>query len=148
MAGKTGTADGAKDVWFVGFTPDVATAVWGGNDDNKRVAGHVSGGSVMAGIWHNFMSAYYSQHSIPAGEFPVPAHPLLEEPEPLQIWPAPSGLIDHLFGGFFQPAPGPQIREYEWRPKHASPASQQPQKPHTKPKKKGILKKIFGWLKF
>jgi penicillin-binding protein 1A len=33
-AGKTGTSDLARDTWFVGFTPDLVTAVWVGNDDN------------------------------------------------------------------------------------------------------------------
>jgi penicillin-binding protein 1A len=146
VAGKTGTADAAKDVWFVGFTPDVATAVWGGNDDNKPVPGHVSGGSVMAGIWHNYMAAYYSQHNIPAGEFTPPQHPLLEDPEPLQIWPAPSNLMNQLFGGFFQPPAGPVIREYDWRPKRQQTHYTPPQEAQPKPKKKGLLKKLFGWL--
>ena len=148
VAGKTGTADGAKDVWFVGFTPDVATAVWGGNDDNKRVAGHVSGGSVMAGIWHNYMAAYYSQHNIPAGEFAQPQHPLMEDPEPLQIWPAPSNLMNQLFGGFSQPPSGPVIREYDWRPKRPRLEYAQPGEPYAKPRKRGLLKKLFGWFNF
>ncbi len=42
VAGKTGTADDFKDVWFVGFTPDVVTAVWAGNDDNDACTGEVS----------------------------------------------------------------------------------------------------------
>ncbi|MFF5503002.1 transglycosylase domain-containing protein [Streptomyces roseolus] len=35
-AGKTGTTDGRKDAWFVGYTPDLSTAVWVGDDVGKR----------------------------------------------------------------------------------------------------------------
>lgn len=73
VAGKTGTADQAKDLWFVGFTPDLVTATWGGNDENRAIPGsRVSGGSVMAGIWRDYMQAYYKSHPTPAGEFAAP----------------------------------------------------------------------------
>lgn len=82
VAGKTGTADQAKDIWFIGFTPDLVTAVWGGNDANNPIAGnHVTGGSVMAGFWHDYMMAYYSSHPIIAGAFPQPLSPLMDEPD-------------------------------------------------------------------
>ncbi|MFC9733077.1 transglycosylase domain-containing protein [Streptomyces roseolus] len=35
-AGKTGTTEGRKDAWFVGYTPDLSTAVWVGDDVGKR----------------------------------------------------------------------------------------------------------------
>ena len=35
-AGKTGTTDDCKDAYFIGFTPDVVTGVWVGNDDNTE----------------------------------------------------------------------------------------------------------------
>lgn len=63
VAGKTGTADGARDIWFAGFTPDTVTAVWGGSDKNQAVKGHnVTGGTVMAQIWREYMSGYYAIH--------------------------------------------------------------------------------------
>jgi membrane peptidoglycan carboxypeptidase len=141
VAGKTGTSDAAKDIWFVGFTPDLVTAVWGGNDDNKPVAAHVSGGTVMAGIWHNYMSTYYNQHAVPVGAFPEPEHPLMEEPEPLQIWPAPSNLMNQYFGGWFTVPQAPVVREYNWR---SSEVKYQP-KPK---KKKGLFKKLLGLFDF
>lgn len=61
VAGKTGTADQGKDLWFVGFTPDMVTSVWGGNRDNRPVGGGVTGGTIMASIWRNYNSAYYRQ---------------------------------------------------------------------------------------
>ncbi len=73
VAGKTGTADAGKDIWFSGFTPDMVTVVWGGNDENKPIPGHnVTGGGVMAGIWRNFMEAYYKSHPTPSGSFMEP----------------------------------------------------------------------------
>lgn len=69
MAGKTGTADDGKDLWFVGFTPDLVVAIWVGNSQNKKVGGgHITGGRVVAPIWKRFAKAYYSSHPKPKGE--------------------------------------------------------------------------------
>jgi penicillin-binding protein 1A len=74
VAGKTGTADAGKDIWFCGFTPDTACCVWGGNDENLPIPGHnVTGGVVMAKIWKDFMTAYYSMRPAPPGAFMAPA---------------------------------------------------------------------------
>ncbi len=51
--GKTGTTNGERDVWFVGFTPDLSTAVWVGNDNNAQMRG-ASGGGLCAPIWADF----------------------------------------------------------------------------------------------
>ena len=53
-AGKTGTTDDSKDAYFIGFTPDVVTGVWVGNDDNSQMGG-VTGGTIPAKIWHDVM---------------------------------------------------------------------------------------------
>lgn len=80
VAGKTGTADKSKDIWFVGFTPDVVTAAWAGNDDNRAVAGHhVTGGGVMAGIWHDYMQTYVAKHRPETLAFAGPEHPLVRQ---------------------------------------------------------------------
>lgn len=75
VAGKTGTSDQAKDLWFVGFTPDLVTAVWGGNSDNKPIPGtHVTGGTVMARIWRDYNRAYYARHNVPDSWFVACTH--------------------------------------------------------------------------
>jgi penicillin-binding protein 1A len=53
-AGKTGTTSDFKDAWFVGFTPDLSTAVWIGDDNNGTLHG-IYGGMVPAKIWRSFM---------------------------------------------------------------------------------------------
>jgi len=54
-AGKTGTTDDCKDAYFIGFTPDVVTGVWVGNDDNSKM-GELTGGTVPAKIWKDVMT--------------------------------------------------------------------------------------------
>jgi penicillin-binding protein 1A len=52
VAGKTGTSDEARDLWFIGYIPQLVTGVWLGNDDNKPTSG-ASG--TAAYTWHQFM---------------------------------------------------------------------------------------------
>ncbi|MFA7337626.1 MAG: PBP1A family penicillin-binding protein [Candidatus Obscuribacterales bacterium] len=74
VAGKTGTADEGKDIWFIGFTPDMVTAVWGGNDENKAIEGkNVTGGVIMAKIWHDYNEAYYKARPTAPGSFMAPS---------------------------------------------------------------------------
>jgi membrane peptidoglycan carboxypeptidase len=54
-AGKTGTTSAERDVWFVGFVPQLSVAIWIGRDDNRRLASGVTGGHYAAPIWRNFM---------------------------------------------------------------------------------------------
>lgn len=54
-AGKTGTTDDFVDAWFIGFTPDLVTAVYIGNDDRKPLGNKMTGGVIAAPIWAKFM---------------------------------------------------------------------------------------------
>jgi len=54
-AGKTGTTNDFVDAWFIGFTPDLATAVYVGNDDRKPLGNKMTRGVVAAPIWAYFM---------------------------------------------------------------------------------------------
>ncbi len=56
IAGKTGTSQDFKDAWFVGFTPDLVTAVWVGFDDNSGLGEKETGGAIAAPIWHDYMA--------------------------------------------------------------------------------------------
>jgi 1A family penicillin-binding protein len=55
-AGKTGTSQNHRDAWFVGFNEALVAGVWVGNDDDTPMD-EVTGGSVPAAIWKNFMTA-------------------------------------------------------------------------------------------
>jgi penicillin-binding protein 1A len=62
-AGKTGTTDRNVDAWFVGFTPQISTAVWMGDPKGDTISmnpffpnnGEVFGGTIPARIWRAFM---------------------------------------------------------------------------------------------
>jgi len=54
--GKTGTTQEDRDALFVGFAGNLVVGVWVGRDDNKSL-GKISGGTVPAQLWRDFMSA-------------------------------------------------------------------------------------------
>ena len=66
--GKTGTTNSGRDVWWVGFTPDLSAAVWVGNDNNDPMP-NGSGGRFAAPIWARFMRRV-SEALNCSGEFP------------------------------------------------------------------------------
>ena len=70
-AGKTGTTDDNHDAWFIGYTPDIVTAVWVGDDTGSQSLGEIYGGTVPAQIWHDYMASAVSGTS--ANDFDVPA---------------------------------------------------------------------------
>jgi membrane peptidoglycan carboxypeptidase len=55
-AGKTGTTSSERDVWFVGYVPQLSTAIWVGNDDYTPLARGATGGGYVAPIWRDFMA--------------------------------------------------------------------------------------------
>lgn len=70
VAGKTGTTDQVRDVWFTGFTPDMVATIWMGNEKYVPLRGVYS--SDAAGVWHDFAEGYYNAHEIPPREFDLP----------------------------------------------------------------------------
>jgi penicillin-binding protein 1A len=65
-AGKTGTTNDSKDVWFVGMTPDIVAGVWLGFDTPKTITARASGGQLAAPIWADFMKSTYAKRAQPA----------------------------------------------------------------------------------
>ena len=55
VGAKTGTTDDFGDAWTVGYTPDLATAVWMGNPDFSKMVQGSDGVFVAAPAWHNYM---------------------------------------------------------------------------------------------
>jgi penicillin-binding protein 1A len=75
-AGKTGTTDNYGDAWFVGYTPQLAVAVWVGYPDKLQPmltefgGKPVAGGTLPAQIWHAFMTAADKQLKEAPEQFP------------------------------------------------------------------------------
>ncbi len=63
VAGKTGTTNDNRDVWFVGMTPDVVAGVWLGFDQPKPIAKGAVGGLLAAPIWGDMIGKYYQGRS-------------------------------------------------------------------------------------
>jgi membrane peptidoglycan carboxypeptidase len=84
IAGKTGTTQGAKDAWFIGFTGDYVAGVWMGYDDNTQLKG-VTGGGLPADIWRETMQRVHA--GVPVKRLPMQAP---EQLKPVNRQPNPS----------------------------------------------------------
>ena len=62
-AGKTGTTNGYRDAWFVGYTGNMAAAVWYGNDDHSSM-NDMTGGTLPAMTWHEVMTVAHQNLEI------------------------------------------------------------------------------------
>ncbi len=70
IAGKTGTSQDFNDAWFVGFTPELVTAVWVGFDQPASLGDKETGGAVAGPIWNAFTKKALG--TSPAKPFRVP----------------------------------------------------------------------------
>ena len=70
LAGKTGTTNDAKDVWFVGFSPDLAVGVFLGYDQPKSLGNSATAGQYAAPVFRDFMQMALKDK--PATPFRVP----------------------------------------------------------------------------
>ncbi len=66
-AGKTGTSQDYRDAWFIGYTANLTTGVWFGNDDNTPTK-RTTGGSLPAAVWSRFMTA--AHEGVPVATLP------------------------------------------------------------------------------
>ena len=91
-AGKTGTTNEGSNVWFMGFTPNLAAGVWFGMDRPVSIVARATGGGLAAPVWGEFMRQVYfggAQGEEDVGEA-VAQGPMLAIPEP---WPMPRGMV-------------------------------------------------------
>jgi penicillin-binding protein 1A len=103
-AGKTGTSQDFRDAWFIGYTANLVTGVWLGNDDGTP-SKKTTGGGLPVEIWSRFMRAAHQGVAVTA--LPgVPTGILATLGNFVSAQPAPSArsgsldgwLIDNLFG--------------------------------------------------
>jgi penicillin-binding protein 1A len=126
-AGKTGTSQDFRDAWFIGYTANLVTGVWLGNDDNSPTK-KATGGGLPVEVWTRFMRAAHqgvpvaslpnsqppspfsnlmqaaSQITPPTPSMPLPAGGNRPAPTRTSVRPEPAAgldgwLMDRLFGG-------------------------------------------------
>ena len=105
IAGKTGTTQGAKDAWFIGFTGDYVAGVWMGYDNNTKLNG-VTGGGLPADIWRETMQRIHKDVPIKPLPMQLPRQPQ-QSAQPIDVVPDNSSskrniienLLFNLFGG-------------------------------------------------
>lgn len=142
VAGKTGTSEQARDLWFIGFVPQLVTGVWLGNDDNAPTWG-TSG--TAAYTWHEFMNEAVKGMAVQ--KFPTPPEDTPDRKgsikakpvEPRQMRSLGAGPDPEESGGrrrydeapaepsYSEPAPEPQARYYEPAPRREPPPEPAPQ---------------------
>jgi penicillin-binding protein 1A len=95
LAGKTGTSQDFTDNWFVGFTPDLAVAVWMGFDNSTSLGNNETGGSNATIIFRDFMAAALRGR---------PALPFVPPPGvTLGTWDSGRGMVTDAFKPGQQP---------------------------------------------
>ena len=126
VAGKTGTSENVRDLWFIGYIPQVVTGVWLGNDDNYPTWG-TSG--TAAYNWRDFMSK--AVKGMPVEKFPK--LPELEgrkgsiKAKPVQPNRIIRGMIVNEDGAIVPYNPNPEPKYYPpQEPAYQEPAYQEP----------------------
>jgi len=66
-AGKTGTSQDYRDAWFIGYTANLVTGVWLGNDDNSPTK-KATGGGLPVEVWTRFMRT--AHEGVPVAALP------------------------------------------------------------------------------
>lgn len=98
IAGKTGTSNDEKDVWFIGFSPDIAVGVYIGYDKPRHLGRGQTGGHLAAPIAKDFFKLALADK--PAVPFRVPAGIKLIRIDPksgMRISPGAGGGILEAF---------------------------------------------------
>jgi penicillin-binding protein 1A len=87
VAGKTGTSQEFRDAWFIGFTSQLVTAVWLGNDDNTPMRS-ITGGGLPVEVWSQFMKAAHKGRT-PSDLPGAPVATVMAAPAPAPTPPLP-----------------------------------------------------------
>jgi penicillin-binding protein 1A len=99
-AGKTGTTQLDKDSWFIGFTPELVTGVWSGNDNNTPM--NPKPGSPSVKLWHLFMSQVpQSSANLYDADVAIESMPISDSAQESESEQSSGGLIDRLIEDLF-----------------------------------------------
>lgn len=90
VAAKTGTTNDMKDNWTIGWTPNLLTAVWVGNNDNTAMGSVVSGVSGAAPIWNKIMK--YELPRLDKVDFSIPDKIVSLEVDKISGYPSHDGF--------------------------------------------------------
>jgi penicillin-binding protein 1A len=112
-AGKTGTSSDFRDAWFVGYTADLVTGVWVGNDDNRPM-NRVAGSGLPAQIWRTFMQD--AVRSTPSKPLATSDAVAAREDEHRTIW---DRILGRFGGGSSAPQPAQQPQSAPSRPRNS-----------------------------
>jgi penicillin-binding protein 1B len=106
-AGKTGTTDGLRDAWFVGYTPDLVVGVWVGLDDAGPL--RLTGAQAALPIWGPIMQAAVRRS--PPSPFTPPPGVVLTEVDrrtgrQASLWCGSDDVVEEAFRKGTLPAEG------------------------------------------
>lgn len=112
-AGKTGTSNGARDAWFVGYTPDLVVGVWIGYDDQRSLGKAETGARAALPVWIDIMqSAMANRPELDFAEPPGVEHVRIDPASGLRAYEDMPDAIDEVFVAGTAPtqtAPPPDI---------------------------------------
>lgn len=98
--GKTGTTNDGTDVWFIGFTSELVTAIWIGLDQPQKIKANAQGGLLAAPAFGEYMKEVYERRTAPPD------------------WRRPESLIareiDNTTGFLADPFCPREVRYWEW----------------------------------
>jgi penicillin-binding protein 1A len=98
-AGKTGTSQQFRDAWFIGYTAQLVTGVWVGNDAARPMK-KVTGGTIPAAIWKTFMETATAKDPVVA----LPGTNIVDE-APQVATNEGTSAFDQLLSSLFESEP-------------------------------------------
>lgn len=154
VAAKTGTTNNYRDVWVVGYTPNLAVGAWVGNNDNTPMEKKVAG-FIVAPVWGDFMKQALA--TLPDEKFIDP------DPSPTDVKPVLRGFwqggetytIDKITGGranentpieFQEERAVPNVHTILYWLDKNNPLGPKPNRPENDPQFKNWEASVQTWL--
>jgi len=130
VAAKTGTTNDKKDVWIIGYTPNLVAGAWAGNNNNVEMK-EISG-LIITPLWRAFMDE--ALRELPSESFPEPTHTVTGKPILDGVW-----LGMNTYGE-------PEIHSELYFIDSENPTGSQPNNPNSDPQFKYWEYGVLNWL--